>query len=236
MFSFSTTWTGIRIVRALVGERARDRLADPPRRVGRELVALAPVELLGGAHEADRPLLDQVEERQTLVAVALRDRDDEAEVRLDHLLLRAMVAALDPLRELDLLGGGQQLDLADVLEEELERVGRDLADALVDPHLLLRLRLGGLHVDDLDLQLLERPVERRRSEPASRSSSSSASAISSALTRPGGLRRLEQVPCLLGLEMPSRRRRLLRSLLSPAISPPPRVRCRTVPCAAAAAP
>ena len=110
----------------LVGERARDRLADPPRRVGRELEALAPVELLGGADEADRPLLDQVEERQALVAVALRDRDDEAQVRLDHLLLRAVVAALDPLRELDLLRGGQQVDLADVLQEELQRVGREL--------------------------------------------------------------------------------------------------------------
>ena len=38
-----------------------------------------------------------------------------------------MVAALDALRELDLLRRGEQVDLADVLEEELERVGRDLA-------------------------------------------------------------------------------------------------------------
>ena len=110
----------------LVGERARDGLADPPGRVGRELEALAVVELLGRAHEPDRPLLDQVEERQPLVAVALGDRDDQSEVRLDHLLLRAVVAALDPLRELDLLRGGQQVDLADVLQEELQRVGRDL--------------------------------------------------------------------------------------------------------------
>src|SRR4051794_12786903 len=89
----------------LVGERARHGLADPPRRIGRELEALAVVELLGSANEADRPLLDQVEERQALVAVSLRDRDDEAQVRLDHLLLRRVVAALDPLRELDLLCG-----------------------------------------------------------------------------------------------------------------------------------
>src|SRR5690349_9710043 len=39
----------------LVGERAGDRLADPPRGVGRELEALAVVELLRGAHEAERP-------------------------------------------------------------------------------------------------------------------------------------------------------------------------------------
>ena len=36
----------------LVGERARDRLADPPGRVGRELVAAAPVELLDRADQA----------------------------------------------------------------------------------------------------------------------------------------------------------------------------------------
>src|SRR5581483_2270930 len=117
----------------LVRERAGDRLADPPCRVRRELVALAPVELLGGAHEADRPLLDQIEERETLVAVALRDRDDEAQVRLHHLLLRAVVAALDALRELDFLRGGQQIDLADVLEEELQRVRGELGiDGLLD--------------------------------------------------------------------------------------------------------
>ena len=136
----------------LVGERPGDGLADPPGRVGRELEALAVVELLRRAHEPDRPLLDQVEERQPLVAVALRDRDDETQVRLDHRLLRGVVAALDPLRQLDLLRGGEQRHLADVLEEELERVGRDLA-------CLLDLRLGLVPLDDLDLQLVERRVE-----------------------------------------------------------------------------
>src|SRR4029077_7938727 len=41
-----------------VRERALRRLADPPRRVGRELVAAAPVELLDGADQSDDPLLD----------------------------------------------------------------------------------------------------------------------------------------------------------------------------------
>ena len=87
----------------LVGERAGDRLADPPGRVGRELEALAVVELLGRADQAERALLDQVEEGQALVAVVLGDRDDQAQVRLDHLLLGVEVAALDPLGEVDLL-------------------------------------------------------------------------------------------------------------------------------------
>src|SRR3954449_11797170 len=100
----------------LVGDRARDRLPDPPGRVGRELVALAVVELLDGADEAEAALLDQVEEAETAAEVALRDRNDEAKVRLGHLRLRAHVAALDPLREAHLLVGGQELHLADLAE------------------------------------------------------------------------------------------------------------------------
>ena len=93
---------------ALVGDRARDRLADPPGGVGRELEALAVVELLDRADEADRALLDQVEEGQALVAVALGDRDHEAQVGARHVVLRVEVAALDALGEGDLLLGGQQ--------------------------------------------------------------------------------------------------------------------------------
>ena len=59
----------------LVGERPRDRLADPPGRIGRELEAAAPVELLDSPDQPERALLDQVEEREPLVAVVLRDRD-----------------------------------------------------------------------------------------------------------------------------------------------------------------
>ena len=64
-----------------------------------------------------------------------------------------MVAALDPLRELDLLRGGEQRHLADVLEEELERVGGDLGRLAASPSLGLLLGLG---LDDLDVELLER--------------------------------------------------------------------------------
>jgi hypothetical protein len=141
----------------LVGKRTRDRLANPPGRIGRELEALAMVELLRRTHEPDRSLLDQVEEREALVAVPLRDRDDEAQVRFDHLLLRAVVAALDALRELDFLRRGEQVDLADVLEKELQRVGRDLARLRDD--LFLGHVLDGRDRNDLDLQLFERAVE-----------------------------------------------------------------------------
>ena len=110
----------------LVGESPRDRLADPPGRVRRELEAAPPVELLDRADEPERPFLDEVEERKPLVSVVLRDRDDEPEVRLDHPLLRLQVAALDALRQLDLLRGGQQLVAAGLAQEQLERVRRRL--------------------------------------------------------------------------------------------------------------
>ena len=78
----------------LVGDRARDGLADPPRRVGRELVAAAVFELVHRLHQADVAFLDQVEELQAAVGVLLRDRDHEAQVGLDHLLLGVARRAL----------------------------------------------------------------------------------------------------------------------------------------------
>src|SRR6266851_3023529 len=80
----------------LVRDRAGDRLADPPRRVRRELVALAVVELLDGADEADVPLLDEVQEAHAAADVLLRDRHDEPEVRLREVVPR-VVALLDEL-------------------------------------------------------------------------------------------------------------------------------------------
>src|ERR1700730_5540885 len=90
----------------VIRDSALHRLANPPRRVGRELEAAAPVELLDGAVEPERSLLDQVEERNAETAVALRDRDDQAQVRFDHPPLPKRVAALYRLREHDLVRGG----------------------------------------------------------------------------------------------------------------------------------
>jgi hypothetical protein len=56
--------------------------------------------------------------------IATRLRHDQAEVRVDHLLLRLEVAALDALRELDLLGRRQQGVLAGASQEQRERVRR----------------------------------------------------------------------------------------------------------------
>ncbi len=149
----------------VVRDRALHRLPDPPGRVGRELVAAPPVELLDRAVQAERPLLDQVEERHAQPAVALRDRHDQAQVRLDHPPLRGRVAALDRLREIDLLGRGQQLVAADVGEEELEAVG-GAADRLR----LVRRHGGGSG--------RARPPRPRASRPRARSSRARATSCS----------------------------------------------------------
>ena len=151
---------------ALVGQRAGDGLADPPGGVGRELVAAAVVELLDRAHEADRALLDQVEERQALLAVVLRDRDDEPDVGLDHVALGAHVAALDALGQLDLLRRGEQLGAADVAQEALQRVAREHLDrvhrllVVVGVRLGVRVGLGRGLV--LLLELVDRTQRERR--------------------------------------------------------------------------
>ena len=97
----------------------------------------------------ERALLDEVEERETATEVALRDRDDEAEVRLDHVLLRVHVAALDELRERDLLIGGQERDLPDLAQVEAQRVERRL-DREIELRLdLLLLDRHGLRVREV---------------------------------------------------------------------------------------
>ena len=136
-----------------------------------------------------------------------------------------MVAALDALRELDLLRRGQQVDLADVLQEELERVGRDLA-RFCQREFLFRL-LGD--PDDVDLHFLERPVEIV-----------DLACIEVELVececdlvlrdRACRLRRLEQGACFLRLEYVSDRGAVApRSPTALTRSPSCFERCRTMP-------
>src|SRR5919106_9472 len=134
-------------------DTALHRLADPPRRVGRELEAAAPVELLDRSDEAEHTFLDQVEQCQAVSLVALRDRDDEPQVRVDHLLLGGEVAALDSLGELDLVLCGQQRIAADLVQEQLEAVGGRDREAAVRVLALARIVL--LCDSDLGRDLLD---------------------------------------------------------------------------------
>ena len=159
---------------ARVGDAAGDGLADPPRGVGGELEALAPVELLDGVHQAEVALLDEVQEREARRLVLLGDRDDQAQVGLHEgalgvlaLARRApqlalaggrdvlgggfelgarLVAGLDGLRQPDLVVLGQQRVLTDVGEVETYEVFLVALDALLGHGVAPSLvrRLGGL--------------------------------------------------------------------------------------------
>src|SRR6185369_3332632 len=149
----------------LVGDRARDRLADPPRRVGRKLVAAAVFELVDRLHQADVAFLDQVEELEAPVGVLLGDRDHEAQVGLDHLLLgvaRGPLALVHPL--VDLLQVLERDDRARLLLGELflqllhrrEITRQDLAVRPGGSDLLFR----PLQVEDVRREALDEVVLR----------------------------------------------------------------------------
>jgi hypothetical protein len=135
----------------VVCDRTLHALADP--QVAYVRTCRGAIELLDGAVEPQGSFLDQVEEGDAEPAVALRDRHDEPEVRLDHAALRAQVSALDRLRKDNLLVRGQQLVLPDVGEEELQAVARaGGCVGLVHDRLGLRLLLALLEHRLADFQ------------------------------------------------------------------------------------
>src|SRR2546429_4143071 len=60
LFPYTTLFRSNADRAGLVGDRPRDGLPDPPRGVGRELVAAPILELVHGLHQADVAFLDQV--------------------------------------------------------------------------------------------------------------------------------------------------------------------------------
>ena len=108
----------------LVGERASNRLADPPGCIRRELKSFLPVEFVDGAEEAEIPFLNEVEERKVRRAadILLCNRNDKAQVAPREDVARLCIALLDALRELALLGGGQERVLPDLAEIDLDGV------------------------------------------------------------------------------------------------------------------
>ncbi|CGX68838.1 Uncharacterised protein [Salmonella enterica subsp. enterica serovar Typhi] len=72
----------------LVGDRAGDRLTNPPGSVGGELVTTTVFELIYRFHQTDVAFLNQIEELQTSVGVFLGDRNNQTQVRFNHLFFR----------------------------------------------------------------------------------------------------------------------------------------------------
>src|SRR6266851_1077177 len=81
-----------------VGEATLDGLPDPPHGVGGELVALGVVELLDRPDQAQVSFLHHVKQGQAPVAVLLGYRNDQAQVRLEHVRLGAPPVLGDHLK------------------------------------------------------------------------------------------------------------------------------------------
>ncbi len=161
----------------LIGNRAGDRLTNPPGGVGRELVAAAVLELVHRLHQTDVALLDQVQELQPAVGVLLGDGDHQTQVGLDHLLLGpARLGLADGKTTIDLLQlrhgqlhhllleGDAALGTLNVGPQRLEALGElgILGNEFIEP-LLARLVAGkrldealARHLGQLDEKLHHR--------------------------------------------------------------------------------
>ena len=131
----------------LVRNGPRDRLADPPGGVRRELVAASVVEFVGRAHQADVAFLEQVQQVQSAVHVFLSNRNHQPEVGLHQIFL-------GPLGFLFALPD----DFPCVLEIGERRACRGLA--LTDFLFQLAFTVPGVDAD-AGLDLLQLPLEMR---------------------------------------------------------------------------
>ena len=129
----------------LLVERPTNRLANPERRIGRELEAAPPVELVDGMLQAEVALLDQIEQIHPLgQRIAPGNRHHETQVGADETvlgvgscgdgalqrhaalavgqLLGGLAAGLDDARQLSLVLGSEQGNLADVVQIQADGV------------------------------------------------------------------------------------------------------------------
>ena len=92
----------------LIRDGARDSLPHPPGGVSGKFVAAPVIEFVHRFHQSDVAFLDQVQELQPAIGVALSYGDHQTQVRLDQLLLGGLgflLAALDNLERAPKLGG-----------------------------------------------------------------------------------------------------------------------------------
>ncbi|AEW75283.1 hypothetical protein EcWSU1_03855 [Enterobacter ludwigii] len=72
----------------LIRDRAGDSLTDPPGSIGGELITTTVFKLINRFHQTDVAFLNQIQELQATVGVLLGDRDNQTQVRFNHLFLR----------------------------------------------------------------------------------------------------------------------------------------------------
>lgn len=69
---------------AKVSHSTRHRLANPPGRVGRELIATTVFKLVHRLHEPEVPFLNQVRHRETTIHITLGNGDHQTQIGFNH--------------------------------------------------------------------------------------------------------------------------------------------------------
>ena len=110
----------------LVHDGPLDALAYPPGGIGGKTEPAFRLELVDGPHQADVALLDHVEQDHAAVDVMLGDRNDQAQIVLDHGLPGFEVALLGQSGVMHLLRRRQQRPRADLVQIVLRGIGRQL--------------------------------------------------------------------------------------------------------------
>ena len=133
---------------ALIRDGPGDGLPDPPGGIGGELEAALRLKLLRCLHQAEVPLLDEVQERQSPAHIALCHRHHQPQVRLAQGAAGLFVPGLRGSGKVGFLLRRQQRHPADLLQIGLHRVvqrhalGRKLVLQLADLPLVQRQQLA----------------------------------------------------------------------------------------------
>ena len=110
----------------MICNRTRNRLTDPPCRIGTKLVPTLVFKLINRSHQPSVPLLDHIKKTQTTVAILLRDRDNQPKVPPRKIPLCLLILPVhcrdlsDPIPQILRLVGHQRPESIKFLTQHLK--------------------------------------------------------------------------------------------------------------------
>src|SRR2546422_5490995 len=106
----------------LIDSGTIDCLANPPGGIGPKTTATLTVKFLGRTHQPQVSLLDEVEKRDTGMAVLTRNSNHQTQIRLDQLVTRPFIASGNALRQLNFLGRGEATKSPHLMQVALKSI------------------------------------------------------------------------------------------------------------------
>src|SRR5438309_4128545 len=97
-------------------------LAKPESGIGTKTTATLTIKCLGRTHQPQVSLLDEVEKRDTGMAVLTRNSNHQTQICLDQLVTRPFIASGDALRQFNLLGRGEATKSPHLMQVALKKI------------------------------------------------------------------------------------------------------------------